>query len=89
MIGIDEETLAWFYIAPGHEHDDTTQQLLKLALDLIGPECWTVVQVGDSAGEGFCAACGLRIVESYPNEAPEPRGISVHLAQIAPQPQPR
>jgi hypothetical protein len=85
MIGIDENALAWFYIAPGYDQDEATQELIHSALELIGPQAWTVIQAAEQDSAALCEASGLRIVESYLNQAPEPLGVSVHLARTSPQ----
>lgn len=79
LVGIDEDYLAWIYIAPGYEDAETSRKLLHLARTLIGPDTWAVVQAGSALNRELLEAMGLSIVESYENQASAPSGINVHL----------
>jgi hypothetical protein len=81
MVGIDENNLAWFYIAPEYQDREISQKLVRWALDLIGPEAWAVIQTNGSTDHALFTEAGLRIVESFENEADHAAGISVHIAQ--------
>jgi ribosomal protein S18 acetylase RimI-like enzyme len=83
MIGIDEQNLAWFYIAPEYRDREISQQLVRLALDLIGPEAWAVVQTSGGTDHALFTETGLRVVESFENEADGEGGINVHLTQTS------
>jgi len=80
-IGIDESGLAWFYVAPGCGDSESCRRLLAFARDLLGPNAWAVLQAGDAQCHALCRELGLRIVESYENEATGPFGLSVHIVQ--------
>jgi len=80
---LDESALAWFYIAPGCEGSDWCRRLLKLAQELLGPEAWIVLQAADEQCEALCHELGLRVIESYLNEASSPLGVSLHLGQTS------
>jgi hypothetical protein len=81
IIDIDESGLSWFYIAPGCADTESCRRLLTFARDLLGPNAWAVLQAGDAQCHALCRELGLRIVESYENEADAPSGVSVHIVQ--------
>jgi hypothetical protein len=84
LVGIDEDFLAWLYIAPGYEDSETSRRLLELARGLIGPDAWAVVSLGHGDAEqdaDILTAMGLQVIESYENSAPAAGGISVHLTR--------
>ncbi len=84
LVGIDEEFLAWLYIAPGYEESEQSRQLLELARRLIGPDAWAVVSLGRGdaeQNEDILTSMGLQVIESYENTAPASDGISVHLTR--------
>ena len=83
IIGIDESTLAWFYIAPGCADTEFCRRLLTLARDLLGPNAWVVLQACDTQYQALCRELGLRVVESYPNDTPGSSGVSVHIVRTA------
>jgi hypothetical protein len=80
-VGIDENELAWLYIAPGYENEMVSKELLAFARDLIGPNAWAVLQISEAAGQILCEELGLRIVASYVNQTDTRTGISVHLVK--------
>jgi hypothetical protein len=84
LIGIDEDFLAWLYIAPGYEESERGRGLLDLARQWLGPDAWAVVmmaQVHTEQDQNILEAMGLEVIESYENAAPASAGISVHLAR--------
>jgi hypothetical protein len=81
MVGIDENNLAWFYIAPEYRDREISRQLVRLAIDLIGPKAWAVMQTSAGADHALFTETGLRIVESFENEADHAAGINVHVIQ--------
>ncbi len=83
FIHIDESDLAWFYVAPGCQDTESCRRLLTLARDLIGPNAWAVLQVGNAQCHALGRELGLRIVASYRNEADGSSGVSVHVVQTA------
>lgn len=78
-VGIDENDLAWFYIAPGYENKTMSRAVLAFARDLIGPNAWAVVQASDAESHRLCSDLGLHIVASYANQAEASSGITVHV----------
>ncbi len=80
-IAIDEDLLAWFYIAPGYEDREMGRRLLHWALDLLGAQAWAVVQARESVVRALVESTNTFILESYPDEAPGSTGISAYLVQ--------
>ncbi len=78
-VGIDENNLVWFYVAPGYEHTATSRALLAWARDLMGPDVWAVMQASHASSQALCKDLGLEIVTSYENEVDEPSAICVHV----------
>jgi len=83
-IGIDESRLAWFYVAPGCADTESCRRLLTLARDLLGPNAWAVLQVSDTEYQPLCGDLGLRVVESFRNDATGSSSVSVHIVRTAP-----
>ena len=84
LVGIDEDFLAWLYIAPGYEESERGRQFLDLARQLLGAHACAVVTIakaGAGEDEDVLETVGLEVVESYENKAPAPSGLSVHLAR--------
>jgi hypothetical protein len=84
LVGIDEDFLAWLYIAPGYEESERGRQFLDLARQLLGSHAWAVVTIataGPGEDEDVLETVGLEVVESYKNTAPASAGVSVHLAR--------
>lgn len=84
VVGIDEEYLAWFYIAPGEPLSQSSRDALALARELLRPGAWAVVQGQDQESRSLLSSFGLQVVESYQNAADDPDGISVHIVQALP-----
>ena len=84
VVGIDEEYLAWFYIAPGEPLSQSSRDALALARELLRPGAWAVVQAQVEGSRSLLSNFGLQVVESYENAADDPDGISVHIVQALP-----
>jgi hypothetical protein len=80
LIAIDEDFLAWLYIAPGYEESERSRQLLDLARQLLGPQAWAVVAIA-GRDQDMLSTMGLQVIESYENTAPASREISMHLTR--------
>jgi hypothetical protein len=81
IVGIDEEYLAWFYIAPGEPLSRTSLTMLAFAQDLIGPGAWAVLQARDDTSRALVRDLALHVVESYRDATEDPSGVSVHIVQ--------
>jgi hypothetical protein len=81
LIGIDEELLAWLYIAPGCETDRTVESVLHLALDLIGSGSWAVIQASEAGTRMLVDAGRLEVLEPF-GSSDEPGVLTVGLAQV-------
>ena len=81
LVAIDEDHLAWFYLAPGTELSAVSQKLLAVARDLLGPKCWAVLQVHELDPSALLDACRFRVLESYVDEAESTGSINVHIVQ--------
>jgi ribosomal protein S18 acetylase RimI-like enzyme len=47
FVGIDGSSLSWLYVDPTYQGQGIGSQLLKLAVDKIGPKIWTIVLAGN------------------------------------------
>jgi hypothetical protein len=81
VVGIDEEFLAWFYVAPSAELSQRSLEMLNLARELIGCGAWAVLQTQGDTDQELLSDIGLRVVESYEDESGDPRSVSVHVVQ--------
>ena len=81
-IAIDEDLLSWLYIAPGYEARENVLDLLRWALELLGPKAWALIQAREGAAQRLLEGSDAEILESFPNGAPGPAGISAYLVQM-------
>jgi len=84
IVAIDEEYLAWFYVAPGEPLSQTSLEMLAFARELIGCGAWVVLQAHNDTSQPLLNGIGLRIVESYHDEGNDPESVSVHVVQAVP-----
>lgn len=81
-IGVDERLLAWFYIAPGWERDETSRRLVRLAVRWLGPRAWAVILASARDSKALLEAEGLEVIARFDSEAPDPDTIIAHLVRL-------
>jgi ribosomal protein S18 acetylase RimI-like enzyme len=65
FVGIDGTYLSWLYVDPTYYRRGIGRRLLRLALQLIGPQAWTVVLAGNIRARRLYESEGFPVVHSY------------------------
>ncbi|MFO1096236.1 MAG: GNAT family N-acetyltransferase [Planctomycetaceae bacterium] len=64
FVGIDGTYLSWLYVDPAHYGQGIGRRLLRLGVQCIGPEAWTVVLVGNMRARRLYESEGFHIVST-------------------------
>jgi ribosomal protein S18 acetylase RimI-like enzyme len=65
FVGIDGTYLSWLYVDPTYSGRGIGRRLLRLAVQHIGPQAWTVVLAGNMRARRLYDSEGFQIVHTY------------------------
>jgi ribosomal protein S18 acetylase RimI-like enzyme len=65
FVGIDGTYLSWLYVDPAYYGQGIGRRLLRLGLQLIGPQAWTIVLAGNIRARRLYESEGFRVVRFY------------------------
>jgi ribosomal protein S18 acetylase RimI-like enzyme len=65
FVGVDETYLSWLYVDPAYYGQGIGRRLLRLGLQLIGPQAWTIVLAGNIRARELYESEGFRVVRIY------------------------
>jgi ribosomal protein S18 acetylase RimI-like enzyme len=65
FVGIDRTYLSWLYVDPAYSGQGIGRQLLRLGLQMIGPQAWTIVLAGNIRARRLYASEGFQVVRIY------------------------
>ena len=65
FVGIDGTYLSWLYVDPAYYGQGIGRRLLRLGLQLIGPQAWTIVLAGNIRAQRLYESEGFRVVRIY------------------------
>jgi ribosomal protein S18 acetylase RimI-like enzyme len=68
FIGIDDKSLAWLYIDPGHYGKGVGRELLRIGLREIGEGAWTIALDGNHKAIKLYESEGFREVKRFAGE---------------------
>ncbi len=66
FVGVDGTYLSWLYVDPAFYGQGIGRRLLRLGVQLIGPEAWTVALEGNTRARHLYESEGFRVVNTYP-----------------------
>ena len=65
FVGVDETYLAWLYVDPPYYGQGIGRRLLRLGIELIGPEVWTVALAGNIRARHLYETEGFQVVRTF------------------------
>jgi GNAT superfamily N-acetyltransferase len=65
FVGIDGTYLSWLYVDPAHSGQGIGRRLLRLGVQRIGPQAWTVVLAGNTRALRLYESEGFQVVRTY------------------------
>jgi len=65
FVGIDGTYLSWLYVDPTYYGRGIGRRLLRLGVQLIGLQAWTVVLAGNTRAQQLYESEGFQIVDTY------------------------
>jgi ribosomal protein S18 acetylase RimI-like enzyme len=65
FVGIDATYVSWLYVDPVFYRQGIGRRLLRLALQRIGPQAWTVALAGNLAARRLYESEGFRVIRTY------------------------
>ena len=65
FVGIDGTYLSWLYVDPAYYRQGVGRRLLRVGLQLIGPQAWTVVLAGNTRAQRLYESEGFQVVHTY------------------------
>src|SRR5262245_57060443 len=65
FVGIDGTYLSWLYVDPAYYGQGIGRRLLRLGLQLIGHQAWTIVLAGNTQARRLYESEGFRVVRIY------------------------
>ena len=77
---IDLDNLAWFSFESS-TRTPWCHQSLKMAAELMAPGAWAVVQINRTMDPAWLENEGLKIVETYENQAPAEDTLHIYLTR--------
>jgi ribosomal protein S18 acetylase RimI-like enzyme len=64
FVGIDGTYLSWLYVDPAHYGQGIGRRLLRLGVQRIGPQAWTVVLAGNTHARRLYESEGFQVVRT-------------------------
>lgn len=64
FVGVDGTYLSWLYVDPAYYGQGIGRQLLRWGVDLMGPQAWTVVLMGNTRARRLYEKEGFRVVRT-------------------------
>ena len=65
FVGIDGTYLSWLYVDPAHYGQGIGRRLLRLGVQRIGPDAWTVVLTGNLRARRLYESEGFHVVSTF------------------------
>jgi ribosomal protein S18 acetylase RimI-like enzyme len=65
FVGVDGTYLSWLYVDPAWYRRGIGRQLLRLGVQHIGPQAWTVSLAGNVAARTLYESEGFQVVEAF------------------------
>jgi len=65
FVGIDGTYLSWLYVDPAYYGQGIGRRLLRLGIEFIGPQAWTVVLAGNARARRLYESEGFQVVRTY------------------------
>ena len=65
FVAVDGTYLSWLYVDPAYYGQGIGRRLLRLGVQCIGPQAWTVVLAGNSRARRLYESEGFQVVDTY------------------------
>ena len=84
FVGIDGTYISWLYVEPNYYGQGIGRQLLRLGIELIGAQAWTVALAGNTRALRLYESEGFQVVRTFESENAGYPCTCVRLALSAP-----
>lgn len=68
FIGVDSAYISWLYVDPDHYGRGIGRHLLRLGMNLAGPNAFTVTLAGNASALGLYESEGFEVTETFEDE---------------------
>ncbi len=65
FVGVDGMSLSWLYVDPAYSGQGIGRRLLRLGVQRIGPQAWTVVLAGNTRAWRLYESEGFQVVRTF------------------------